>query len=114
MCSPIFNSVKLRLSMAQMIGFINVSFIASLWNQHHLYYNQCHYNHINVMKMSSWWQGPQGPIGGPGMMMELAHQVQQDMDSLGLVRPEHRPPNWRRRGGRQRAQFLDVFSSLFQ
>ena len=43
-----------------------------------------------------WWSNIGGrPLDNDMMEIHKAHQVQPDMDSLGLERPEHRPPNWR-------------------
>ena len=43
-----------------------------------------------------WWSNIGGrPLDHDMMEIHKPHQVQPDMDSLGLERPEHRPPNWR-------------------
>ena len=43
-----------------------------------------------------WWSNIGGrPLDNDMMEIHKAYQVQPDMDSLGLERPEHRPPNWR-------------------
>lgn len=48
------------------------------------------------------------PGQGPQLKAVMIHEVQPDMDSLGLERPEHRPPNWRQQ---LEEQGICIFSS---
>jgi hypothetical protein len=56
-----------------------------------------------------WWSNIRSPLDHDMMEINKPHQVQPDMDSLGLERPEHRPPNWT--PGRGRSGMVGLYIS---